>query len=474
MPLSIHNLIELCRSVGFTEAQIPMAVAIALAESGGDPLATNQAGNTPPSTDRGLWQINSYWHNEVSDHCAFDPVCCAREALRISGGANWSQWSTFGNGAYKQFLPAIQREMGATAMSMGYWSVRNPWNATVAIDEFGPGTLTGNPADGHSTDACAAAAVENSRAALEQRTPTYANIGALRVDMMRHGQWTKDAQGVVPPITNPSTNGAYIQNVAWAIARDARYTAVDLHVDTGADISAWDVHNLLALHPGIPHIFLVINAQALMGNEHNVLGHYVAITAYGGDNADGSFGKVYVLNSDIAGQHGVATGQWMTIDAFCAAQPMGHVAMGRATQTPPPPPEVAPVVIIEKDAAGTVTGAHDATNATLRLGAGIAAAVETNHWAAGTITVPEVATPDGAIKYAVLRGGAKVLLTYSDGVGVHAYGGDAVVVVDTLYHQTTAAKPPTPTKPNYDHLIGAVESDLTALHDALKQNGEVS
>ncbi len=41
------------------------------------------AGNHPAdSVDRGLFAINSYWHSEVSDECAFDPACAAR----------WTMW----------------------------------------------------------------------------------------------------------------------------------------------------------------------------------------------------------------------------------------------------------------------------------------------------------------------------------------------------------------------------------------------
>ena len=46
------------------------------------------AGNYPAdSVDRGLFAINSYWHSEVSDECAFDPACSARWTMwRIRSG----------------------------------------------------------------------------------------------------------------------------------------------------------------------------------------------------------------------------------------------------------------------------------------------------------------------------------------------------------------------------------------------------
>ena len=48
-------------------------VRLANCESRLDPLAENRQGNYPSnSTDRGLFQINNYWHYEVSDKQAFD------------------------------------------------------------------------------------------------------------------------------------------------------------------------------------------------------------------------------------------------------------------------------------------------------------------------------------------------------------------------------------------------------------------
>lgn len=77
----------------------PIAAAIAMAESGGNTTATNNDGNG--STDRGLWQINSV-HGAQS---TYDVMGNARAAVAISNnGTNWAPWTTYGNGAYRQFL----------------------------------------------------------------------------------------------------------------------------------------------------------------------------------------------------------------------------------------------------------------------------------------------------------------------------------------------------------------------------------
>lgn len=108
MKLTLAQTVSTLKQAGFSGPGLAIAVAVAYAESNGlDPLATNTVGNSA-GTDRGLFQINSYYHNEVSDACAFDPLCNAKAAFQISkGGTDWSQWSTFKNGLYLKYLNLI-------------------------------------------------------------------------------------------------------------------------------------------------------------------------------------------------------------------------------------------------------------------------------------------------------------------------------------------------------------------------------
>ena len=88
------------------------AVAVCLAESSGNCNAKYV--NSGGSVDRGLWQVNNYWHKEVSDSCAYDCACNGKAASSISsGGSDWTPWSTFKTGAYKSHISEAQSACGA-------------------------------------------------------------------------------------------------------------------------------------------------------------------------------------------------------------------------------------------------------------------------------------------------------------------------------------------------------------------------
>lgn len=101
MPYTFAQLEGLWIQNGGGRAAAPVAAAIALAESGGNPNATNY--NSNGSIDRGLWQVNST-HGTQS---TYDINGNTRAAISISSnGSNWSPWTTFTSGAYRSFLPA--------------------------------------------------------------------------------------------------------------------------------------------------------------------------------------------------------------------------------------------------------------------------------------------------------------------------------------------------------------------------------
>lgn len=62
-------------------------VRLSRCESRMNPSATNVNEDAKRTTDRGVFQINSYWHPEVSDECAYEVDCATRWTIdRINAG----------------------------------------------------------------------------------------------------------------------------------------------------------------------------------------------------------------------------------------------------------------------------------------------------------------------------------------------------------------------------------------------------
>jgi len=112
--LSVDDIAHLVVPRHFANAAV--GIAIALAESGGKSDAVHHNAGPPPSIDRGLWQINSRFHPEVTDAQAFDPVAATDAARRISkAGTDWTPWAAFRNNAYARYLPAAQSAVARLA-----------------------------------------------------------------------------------------------------------------------------------------------------------------------------------------------------------------------------------------------------------------------------------------------------------------------------------------------------------------------
>lgn len=98
-------------NAGFAGADLATAVAIALAESGGDPNAYNQelrAGAPPGKGSYGLWQIYLYKHPEFAGWNLYDPQTNANAAYSIySARGGFSDWTTFGSGKYRAYLTSV-------------------------------------------------------------------------------------------------------------------------------------------------------------------------------------------------------------------------------------------------------------------------------------------------------------------------------------------------------------------------------
>lgn len=91
------------------DAQV--ATAIALAESGGNPSATNH--NFNGSTDYGLWQINSIHKDVLANGQWSDPAANAKMAHEIyaQAGNRFTPWVTFTTGRYLAFMPRAAKAL---------------------------------------------------------------------------------------------------------------------------------------------------------------------------------------------------------------------------------------------------------------------------------------------------------------------------------------------------------------------------
>ena len=86
-----------------TQTWAALMAAIAEAESGGNPGATNPNDNGGTQTSWGLWQISLGNHAAPSPSWS-DPVTNAQLAIGKLNGQGLSAWGTYDSGAYRQYL----------------------------------------------------------------------------------------------------------------------------------------------------------------------------------------------------------------------------------------------------------------------------------------------------------------------------------------------------------------------------------
>ena len=100
--LSASAIAAHARNAGFTGTQIPVMVAIALAESGGNTTATHK--NSDGSTDYGLWQINSVHGSLLTQGSWSNPADNAKMARAVFLSQGYGAWTTYKTGAYMRHM----------------------------------------------------------------------------------------------------------------------------------------------------------------------------------------------------------------------------------------------------------------------------------------------------------------------------------------------------------------------------------
>lgn len=82
-----------------------VAYAVMMSEGELNVKAFHQNNDRLRTHDRGLFQLNSFWHIEVLDSCAYNMECNIKEAYRISkGGTDWHEWYGYTKGDYLKYL----------------------------------------------------------------------------------------------------------------------------------------------------------------------------------------------------------------------------------------------------------------------------------------------------------------------------------------------------------------------------------
>jgi len=112
------QIAQFANNAGFYGSDLITAVAVALAESGGNTKAYNpekNAGTPPGEGSYGLWQIYLHRHPEFAKLDKFDPQLNANEAYKVyvEAGNSFTPWSTFKNGAYEAHLDDAQAGVNA-------------------------------------------------------------------------------------------------------------------------------------------------------------------------------------------------------------------------------------------------------------------------------------------------------------------------------------------------------------------------
>ncbi len=92
-------------AAGWRGDNLQIAVAVSMAESGHNPLATNM--NTNGSVDHGLWQINSIHGALLQRGDWRDPEDNARMAYQVwSDAGGWTPWVTYNEGLHERHMAA--------------------------------------------------------------------------------------------------------------------------------------------------------------------------------------------------------------------------------------------------------------------------------------------------------------------------------------------------------------------------------
>jgi Lysozyme like domain len=141
--LTREQVSKYASDAGFTGDNNKIAVAVALAESGGKTTSHN---GVPPDDSYGLMQVNMIGslgparrkaYGLKSNTDLYDPATNMRVAYGIYKGSGWKAWTTYTSGKYKLFLNASDTDTPETVSAASPASSNPILGVGDAINAFG-------------------------------------------------------------------------------------------------------------------------------------------------------------------------------------------------------------------------------------------------------------------------------------------------------------------------------------------------
>ncbi|MGH3663448.1 MAG: transglycosylase SLT domain-containing protein [Micromonosporaceae bacterium] len=120
--MTMVEVAKVAYQAGFRGEDLKIAVAVAWAESGGDPKINS---SYPGEDSRGLWQINEVHFGQYDESKLYQPLYNARAAHDIwqdsknAGNSPWYPWSTWRFGQYRDYLNAAGRAVRRAHLTGG-------------------------------------------------------------------------------------------------------------------------------------------------------------------------------------------------------------------------------------------------------------------------------------------------------------------------------------------------------------------
>jgi len=118
--LSAQDIAGYAQNAGWSGTDLEAAVAIALAESGGNPSAVGDQALAPTNGPSiGLWQINTAKHKDFTADQLTDPQTNAQAAYLVwqRAGGSFQPWTTWTNGAW--YAHKADADAGIAALNAG-------------------------------------------------------------------------------------------------------------------------------------------------------------------------------------------------------------------------------------------------------------------------------------------------------------------------------------------------------------------